>query len=109
MAKSVAYPIGSDVALPKTHWTVRGYLSKDEPKKVSKIKSNELSLEDMEIVASLEEAAAEMAFIHSRFDYITEDLLIDCLIYELKAVSLRHKYFLALCKEKGIVSGNPEK
>jgi len=107
MAKSVAYPIGSGVAYPRTHWTVRGYQGKEEAAKVSTGKSNELSLEDMEIVASLEEAAEEMAFIHSRFDHITEDLLIDCLIYELKAVSLRHKFFLDLCKEKGIVSGKP--
>jgi len=107
MAKSIAYPAGADVSYPRTHWTVRGYQGKDETAKVSTVKSNELSYEDMEIVTALEEATEEMAFIHSRFDHITEDLLIDCLIYELKAVSLRHKYFLDLCKEKGIVSGKP--
>ncbi|MCL2361347.1 MAG: DUF2508 family protein [Defluviitaleaceae bacterium] len=108
MAKTVAYPIGSEAAIPRSHWTIKKYHNKEEAVKVS-VKSNELSFEDMEIVAALEEAAAEMAFIHSRFDHITEDLLIDCLIYELKAVSLRHKYFLGLCKEKGIVSGSPGK
>jgi len=106
MAKSVAYPIGIDGAIPRPHWTVKAYLDKDAVGKV-KVKSQKLSFEDMEIVAALEDAATEMAYIHSCFDHITEELLIDCLIYELKAVSLRHTYFLELCKEKGIVSGGP--
>jgi len=106
MAKSVAYPIAQDAVLPRTHWTIRSFSDPDEVVK-TRAKSQALSYEDMLIVAALEEAASEMAFIHSRFDHITEDILIDCLIYELKAVSLRHKYFLDLCKEKGIVGGNP--
>ena len=104
MAKSVAYPMSPDVALPKAHWTVRVLPETAETGKAGK--SQELSLEDLEIVAALNEAASDMAFIHSCFDHITDELLIDCLIYELKAVSLRHKYFLNLCKEKGIVCGN---
>ena len=106
MAKSVAYPLGNEVAVPKSHWTLRGYVNKDQTAKRS-AKTKALSIEDMEIVMALEETAVEMAYIHSCFDYITEDILIDCLIYELKAVSLRHKYFLDMCKNRGIVSGNP--
>jgi len=106
MAKSVAYPISPEAALPKAHWTTRALTNKIEIGEIS-TKSRELNLEDMEIVAALNEATGDMAFIHSCFDHITEELLIDCLIYELKAVSLRHKFFLNLCKEKGIVSGNP--
>ena len=100
MAKSVAYPISPEVAAPRVHWTV------SRPVEAS-AKSNELCQEDIEIVAALNEAASDMAFIHSCFDHITEELLIDCLIYELKAASLRHKYFHDLCKEKGIVAGSP--
>jgi len=106
MAKSVAYPITADGTLPKTHWTIRSFWDKDESSKTI-IKSQELTMEDMEVVAALNDAARDMAFIHSCFDHITEDILIDCLIYELKAVSLRHKYFLDMCKQKGIVSGSP--
>jgi len=104
MAKSVAYPM--DANLPRPHWTVKSFVSKDETGKAI-AKSPELSIEDIEIVAALNDAAGDMAYIHSCFDHITEEVLIDCLIYELKAVSLRHKYFLDLCKEKGIVSGSP--
>ncbi|MCL2570825.1 MAG: YaaL family protein [Defluviitaleaceae bacterium] len=108
MAKTAAVPISSQNNITKTHWTVRAYVDKDEVSK-AKVKSHKLSIEDMQIVAALEDAANDMAFIHSCFDHITEELLIDCLIYELKAVSLRHKYFLELCKERGIVSGSPKK
>ena len=105
MAKSVAYPISPEAALPKAHWTVRTLPEKAEAYKIKK--SQELSPEDLEIIAALNEAVNDMAFIHSCFDHITDELLIDCLIYELKAASLRHKHFLTLCKEKGIVCGNP--
>ena len=108
MAKTAAVPISPQNPISKTHWTLRAYVDKDEAGK-AKAKSQKLSIEDMQIVAALEDAANDMAFIHSCFDHITEELLIDCLIYELKAVSLRHKYFLELCKERGIISGNPGK
>ena len=101
MAKTIAYPVGA--APEKAHWTVRAFPAAVSAMKIE-AKPNELSMEDMEIVAALNEAADDMAFIHSCFDHITEEILIDCLIYELKAVSLRHKYFLDLCKEKGIVA-----
>jgi len=106
MAKSVAYPLSPDAALQKNHWTVRAVPATVENFK-ELAKSEKLSIGDLEIVAALNEASSDMAYIHSCFDYITDELLIDCLIYELKAVSLRHKYFLNLCKEKGIVCGNP--
>jgi len=107
MAKTVAYSLSQEAALPKPHWTdILSFLGNREAEKIDP-KSLELSLEDVQIVAALNDAAGEMAYIHSCFDHITEELLIDCLIYELKAVSLRHKYFLGLCKEKGIISGNP--
>jgi len=104
MAKSIAYPISPDIAPPRVHWAARVRTSKAETSKV-RAKSYGLSDEDTEIVAALNEAASDMAFIHSCFDHVTEEILVDCLIYELKAVSLRHKYFLDLCREKEIISG----
>ena len=103
MAKSIAYPISPEAAPAKAHWTARVPVATAIAEKV-KIKSQELSAEDMEIVSALNEAADDMAYLHSCFDHVTEEILVDCLIYELKAVSLRHKYFLDLCKSKQIVS-----
>ena len=101
MAKSIAYPVAAQEA--KAHWTVRTFPEVITQSNI-KVKPEELSREDLEIVAALNEATEDMAFIHSCFDHITEETLVDCLIYELKAVSLRHKYFLDLCKEKGIIA-----
>ena len=103
MAKTIAYPISPEAAHPKAHWTTRVHTAQAAEK--VKIKDRELSQEDVEIIAALNEAAEDMAYLHSCFDHVTQEILVDCLIYELKAVSLRHKYFLDLCKEKNIVRG----
>ena len=104
MAKSLAYPISPSAAPAKIHWTTRVPEGGVATARVE-VRSKDLSYEDMEIVKALNEAADDMAFLHSCFDHVTEEILVDCLIYELKAASLRHKYFLELCKEKEIVRG----
>ncbi|MCL2379034.1 MAG: DUF2508 family protein [Defluviitaleaceae bacterium] len=103
MAKSLAYPISPEASASKPHWTARINADKLEIG-MDKVKARELSPEDVDIVAALHEAAGDMALIHSCFDHVTEEILVDCLIYELKAASLRHKYFLDLCKSKEIVN-----
>ena len=104
MAKSIAYPVQQETAPAKPHWTARISAAVLElgTDKV-KAKPMELSHEDADVVAALKEASEDMAVIHSCFDHVTEEVLVDCLIYELKAASLRHKYFLDLCKSKEIV------
>jgi len=104
MAKSITYPLPAELSPVRPHWTSRitnktHRLSEEKEKAVPR----ELSPEDTSIIASLNEAAEDMERIHSYFDHVTDELLVDCLIYELKAVSLRHKYFLDLCKSKEIV------
>jgi len=104
MAKSIAYPLSPGAAPSKPHWTARvnaGPLEMGTDKVKTKVR--ELSQEDADIVAALNEAAEDMAMIHSCFDHVTEEILVDCLIYELKAASLRHKYFLDICKSREIV------
>ena len=105
MAKSIAFPVGQDIAPSRPHWTARvsaRILEMGTDK--AEARPKELSHEDADIIAALKEAAEDMAVIHSCFDHVTEEILVDCLIYELKAASLRHKYFLDLCKSKEIVS-----
>ena len=103
MAKSVALPLAPEVTTP-SHWAARAFVQKVEVNQAQP-KDTQLTFEDAQVVKALNEAASDMAYIHSCFDHITEELLIDCLIYELKAAQLRHKYFLDLCKEKNIVGG----
>jgi hypothetical protein len=68
-------------------------------------KSKKLTREDMEIVAALEAVKADMEFLHNCFDHTTDEILVDSLVYELKAANLKYQYYLNQCKEKGIVHG----
>ena len=107
MAKSLAYPLAQELAPTRPHWTTRVGASKLEiGADKAKAKARELAPEDIDVVAALHEATQDMELIHSCFDHVTEEILVDCLIYELKAASLRHKYFLDLCKAKEIVGAS---
>ena len=77
------------------------------PKQAKKSrKSRRLSQEDIEIVAALEAVRSDMEFLHNCFDQITEPILVDSLIYEIKAANLKYQYYISQCKEKGIVCGD---
>ena len=69
-------------------------------------KSKRLSREDIEMVAALEAVRSDMEFLHNCFDQITEPILVDSLIYELKAANLKYQYYIGQCKQKGIVCGD---
>ena len=80
----------------------------EKPQKASRGRKR-LTQEDIEIVAALEAVRSDMEFLHNCFDHTTEAILIDSLIYELKALNLKYQYYIGLCKEKGIVcTGIPE-
>ena len=69
-------------------------------------KSRRLSAEDIQIVAALEAVRSDMDFLHNCFDQITEPILVDSLIYEMKAANLKYQYYISQCKQKGIVCGD---
>jgi len=69
-------------------------------------KSRRLSREDIEIVAALEAVRSDMEFLHNSFDQTTDPILVDSLIYELKAANLKYQYYITQCKQKGIVCGH---
>ncbi|MCL2578296.1 MAG: YaaL family protein [Defluviitaleaceae bacterium] len=71
----------------------------------SERKPKRLTREDMEIVAAIESIRSDMEFLHNCFDHTTDAILVDSLVYELKAANLKYQYYLNLCKEKGIVHG----
>ena len=78
--------------------------TKAATKAAAKIKkSKRLSAEDMEIVEALEAVQSDMEFLHNCFDHTTDAILVDSLVYELKAANLKYQYYLNQCKEKGIV------
>ena len=66
-----------------------------------------LSREDQQVVIALGMLRRDLENLHNRYDQTTDPLLVDSLIYELKSVNIKYKYYLHLCKEKGIVGGGP--
>ncbi len=67
-------------------------------------KSQEVQIDEdaIRIKNMLENVKNELEFVHNEFDYITDDILIDSFIYEIKALNMKYQYYLKLCKQKGL-------
>ena len=72
--------------------------------KVSSDRNQQLSKEDIFILTTLEKIKSDLELIHASLDMVTDPDLIDSFIYEINALNTRYKFYLQLCKEKGIVS-----
>ena len=72
-------------------------------KQEKKRKAMRLTGEDVEIVAALEAVRSDIEFLHNCFDQTSEAIIVDSLIYELKAANLKYQYYINLCKDRGIV------
>jgi hypothetical protein len=77
---------------------------KKRSKKVKNAKNAAISLEDYDIIVNLNSLNSELKSIHSCLDNVTDPILIDSYIYEIKALNMKYKYYLKMCKEKGIVA-----
>ncbi|MCL2171202.1 MAG: YaaL family protein [Defluviitaleaceae bacterium] len=83
------------VPQPSIRAGVRGFFARN--------KRRPLSDEDRTILATLEDLKADLDLIHRTLDVVTDPILIDSFIYEMNAKNVRYKYFLNLCKEKGLI------
>ena len=88
----------------------RGFLRKRQPKRKSfefgegpSKKEGPLTEEDLYIVTNADRLKKELDFLHNRFNEATDPFLVDSLIYEIQAAQLRYKFYLELCKERGII------
>ncbi len=75
--------------------------------KAVKAKPRELSQEDSKIIEAMNAVKRDLESLHNRYDNTDDDLLIESLIYEIKAANMKFQYYLELCKDKGIVCGMP--
>jgi hypothetical protein len=57
-----------------------------------------------EVIVVLDRLRKDIAAKQRDLDFATEDLIIDSCIYELKALFAKHKYYLNICKEKGLIA-----
>ncbi|MDR2166964.1 MAG: YaaL family protein [Clostridiales bacterium] len=67
-------------------------------------KRRHLAKEDVSILATLEKLQGDLANIHRSLDAVTDPDLIDSFIYEMNAINMRYKFYLQMCKDKGLVS-----
>ena len=63
-----------------------------------------IRVEGREIVSSIERIKKELEVTQSKFDSVTNDVLIDSYIYEIIALNKKYQYFLQLAKEHGLVA-----
>jgi hypothetical protein len=68
-----------------------------------KNKTDALSAEDEQIIIAFNTVKGDLDNLHNRYDQTTDPLMLESIIYELKAANLRFMYYLNLCKDRGIV------
>ena len=76
--------------------------------RVGKIEQQDTTNEylgDHELVTTLTDLKEELRFLYGRFNNATDPALIDCCIYEIKALHMKYKYFLKKCKERQLRVG----
>ena len=67
-------------------------------------KKRQLNKEDIMVLSTLEGLKKDLDRIHRALDAVTDPDLIDSFVYELNAVNMRYKFYLQICKQKGLVS-----
>jgi len=63
----------------------------------------ELAKEDVFILATIEKLQKDLVIIRRSLDAVTDQDLIDSFIFELNAINMRYKFYIQMCKEKGLV------
>jgi len=57
---------------------------------------------DLELLLALERVKKELDCVHNCLDSVTDEMLIDSYIYQIKALQMKFTYYTQLCKERGI-------
>lgn len=60
--------------------------------------------EENQLLEETNHARIALQEAHAKFDYISDEMLIESYIYDIKAKEKRYEYFLRLCREKGIAA-----
>lgn len=58
--------------------------------------------EELNLLSEIEKTKWALDVAYSNFEYVVDPDLIDCCIYELKALQLRYKFLLEKAKEYNI-------
>lgn len=60
---------------------------------------NPLQREELNLLSEIQQAKWDLDMAYSNFENVVDPDLIDCCIYELKAVQMRYKFLLTKAKE----------
>lgn len=74
-----------------------------------KAKNKSIEGDDEQIINMLCDVKRELDYVHSSFDYITDDVLIDSYIYEIQALNMKYEYYIKLCRERGLIADGFDK
>ena len=66
-------------------------------------RSAKMSAEEREIFKNLQTLGSQLSLLHEQYDYLTDPALIDGCIYEIKSVQMKYKYYIHLCRERGLL------
>ena len=72
--------------------------------KLSRAASLKAKKEDMEIVLMLEQLKNNLDHLHNTLDNITDPILIDSCVYEMKALHMKYKYYLMQYKNRELAT-----
>jgi len=67
-------------------------------------KNQSLTQDDILILATLEKIQNDLENARRSLDEVTDPDLIDSFVYEINALNMRHKVYLQICKDRGLVS-----
>lgn len=66
--------------------------------------SSDILPEDMEIITTLQLLKEDLDYVHNCLDHITDPVLIDSYIYQIQAINMKYRFYLQLCKDKGLMA-----
>ena len=68
---------------------------------------DELTADDLDIIDTLEKINESVDATFNALSHVTEPLLMDSYIYELMALRLRYRFYLQMCKDRGLIARIP--
>lgn len=64
-----------------------------------------LSLDDAAVLKNVKTLKMQMDCVYDQLNFVTDETLIDSYIYEIKAIHMKYKYYINVCKQRGLSVG----
>lgn len=61
---------------------------------------------EYDLLREIDDVKLRLESVHSRFDYVVEEDLVDSCIYEIESLESRYQYLLRQAKQKNLISEN---